>query len=56
VIVAIAMGVLLAGIAGALVAVPLVATLNAVATYLAGEAASPESVPVGEPEPPGNRG
>ena len=56
VIVAIAMGVLLAGIAGALVAVPLVATLNAVATYLAGEAASPESVPVGEPEPPGTRG
>jgi predicted PurR-regulated permease PerM len=54
VIVAIAMGVLLAGIAGALVAVPLVATLNAVATYLAGEAADPESLPVGEPEPPGN--
>jgi predicted PurR-regulated permease PerM len=56
VIVAIAMGVLLAGIAGALVAVPLVATLNAVATYLAGEAASPESIPVGEPEPPGTQG
>lgn len=56
VIVAIAMGVLLAGIAGALVAVPLVATLNAVATYLAGEAASPESVPVGEPRPPGTQG
>jgi predicted PurR-regulated permease PerM len=53
VIVAIAMGVLLAGIAGALVAVPLVASLNAVATYLAGEAASPEAVPVGEPVPPG---
>ena len=56
VIVAIAMGVLLAGIAGALVAVPLVATLNAVATYLAGEAGSPESVPVGEPETPGTQG
>jgi predicted PurR-regulated permease PerM len=35
VIVAIAMGVLVAGIAGALVAVPLVAALNAVAQYLA---------------------
>ncbi len=56
VIVAIAMGVLLGGIAGALVAVPLAATLNAVATYLAGEAASPESIPVGEPEPPGTQG
>jgi predicted PurR-regulated permease PerM len=36
VIVAIAMGVLVAGIAGALLAVPLVAALNAVAQYLAG--------------------
>jgi predicted PurR-regulated permease PerM len=35
VIVAIAMGVLVAGIAGALIAVPLVAALNAVAQYLA---------------------
>ena len=35
VIVAIGMGVLVAGIAGALVAVPLVAALNAVAQYLA---------------------
>jgi len=30
--------------------------LNAVATYLAGEAASPESVPVGDPEPPATTG
>ena len=36
IIVAIAMGVLLAGITGALLAVPLVAALNAVAQYLAG--------------------
>ncbi|HSE09571.1 MAG TPA: AI-2E family transporter [Nocardioidaceae bacterium] len=54
VIVAIAMGVLVAGIAGALVAVPLVATLNAVATYLAAEADGPDSVPVGEPPSDGS--
>lgn len=47
VIVAIAMGVLVAGIAGALIAVPIVAALNAVATYLAGEAA-PSEMPSGE--------
>jgi predicted PurR-regulated permease PerM len=47
VIVAIAMGVLVAGIAGALIAVPVVAALNAVATYLAGEAA-PSEMPIGE--------
>lgn len=47
VIVAIAMGVLVAGIAGALIAVPIVAALNAVATYLAGEAA-PSEMPIGE--------
>lgn len=47
VIIGIAMGVIVAGIAGALIAVPLVAALNAVAGYLAGEAAPEE---VGEPE------
>jgi predicted PurR-regulated permease PerM len=52
VIVAIAMGVLLAGIAGALIAVPLAAALNAVATYLAGQAADPDALPVGDPVPP----
>jgi hypothetical protein len=41
------MGVLVAGIAGALIAVPVVAALNAVATYLAGEAA-PSEMPIGE--------
>lgn len=46
VIVAIGMGVLVAGIAGALVAVPLVAALNAVAEYLAGHTRVGE-----EPEP-----
>ena len=51
VIVAIAMGVLVAGIAGALIAVPIVAALNAVATYLAGEAA-PSEMPVGEATDP----
>ena len=44
VIIAIAMGVLVAGIAGALIAVPLVAALNAVALYLARYAEA-----VGEP-------
>lgn len=39
VLVAIGCGILVAGIAGALVAVPLVATLNAIATHLAREAA-----------------
>jgi len=47
VIVAIAMGVLVGGVAGALIAVPFVAALNAVATYLAGEAA-PSELPIGE--------
>lgn len=42
VIVAIGMGVLVAGIAGALVAVPLVAALNAVAQYLANYSAADE--------------
>jgi len=51
VIVAIAMGVLVAGIAGALIAVPIVAALNAVATYLAGEAA-PSEMPIGEARDP----
>ncbi len=37
VIVAIGCGVLVAGVAGALVAVPLAAALNAVAQYLAGD-------------------
>jgi len=52
VIVAIAMGVLLAGITGALLAVPLVAALNAVAQYLAGytEVGEPvESAAEGDP-------
>ena len=45
VIVAIGMGVLVAGIAGALVAVPLVAALNAVAQYLANYSASTQGRP-----------
>ena len=52
IIVAIAMGVLLAGITGALLAVPLVAALNAVAQYLAGytEVGEPvESAAEGDP-------
>jgi predicted PurR-regulated permease PerM len=54
VIVAIAIGVLVAGIPGALIAVPLVAAVNAVATYLAGEAAAAEEAPAPEAEgPPG---
>jgi predicted PurR-regulated permease PerM len=44
VLVAIGCGVLIAGVAGALVAVPLVAALNAVAQHLAGEAAAPPEV------------
>ena len=55
VIVAIGMGVLVAGIAGALIAVPLVAALNAVASYLAAEAAdtSSEAAAAEAAEPPG---
>ncbi|MGH3372268.1 MAG: AI-2E family transporter, partial [Nocardioidaceae bacterium] len=45
VIIAIAMGVLLAGIAGALIAVPLVAAANAVAQYLAGYTEAAEETP-----------
>jgi len=61
VIVAIGMGVLVAGIAGALLAVPLAAALNAVAQYLAGytevgddpeEAGTPDS----STAPPGAAG
>ncbi len=51
VIVAIAMGVLVAGIAGALVAVPLVASLNAVVLHLADSAQTDreaEELPVGD--------
>jgi putative heme transporter len=53
VIVAIGMGVLVAGIAGALVAVPLVAALNAVAQYLANySAADAEPAPTEVSGPP----
>ena len=48
VIVAIACGVLVAGIAGALIAVPLVAALNAVAQHLAGHTQVGQAPPVGE--------
>jgi predicted PurR-regulated permease PerM len=57
VILAVAMGVLVAGIAGALVAVPLAASLNAVVVYLASapraeaEAEAAKSPPDREPEP-----
>jgi predicted PurR-regulated permease PerM len=47
VLVAIGCGILIAGVAGALVAVPLVAALNAVALHLA-EGAAPEPAPVEE--------
>lgn len=55
VIVAIAMGVLVAGIAGALIAVPLAAALNSVAVFLSAEAAgTPPDVAAAEvTEPPG---
>lgn len=54
VILAIACGVIVAGIAGALTAVPLVAALNAVAQYLSGnttvgEESRPEQLPLGDP-------
>ena len=53
VLVAIGAGVVVAGIAGALVAVPLVAALNAVAVHLAGQEAAPvEEVSPRLPEPP----
>jgi predicted PurR-regulated permease PerM len=55
VIVAIGMGVLVAGVAGALIAVPLVAALNAVVQYLAnhaGTAPDPVTAPApGGPDP-----
>ncbi len=55
VIVAIGMGVLVAGIAGALIAVPLAAALNAVATYLAGQAARAQPEVAAEAtDPPGS--
>ena len=41
VLVAIACGILVAGVAGALIAVPLVAALNAVAVHLSGDGAAP---------------
>jgi predicted PurR-regulated permease PerM len=50
VIVAVACGVLVAGIAGALVAVPLTAALNAVVVYLASAPPPPEEPPEGEAE------
>ncbi|HEY0774676.1 MAG TPA: AI-2E family transporter [Nocardioidaceae bacterium] len=53
VLVAIACGILVAGVAGALIAVPLVAALNAVAVHLSGEAAAPADVVAPElTEPP----
>jgi predicted PurR-regulated permease PerM len=55
VIVAIGIGVLVAGIAGALFAVPLVAALNAVAQYLAGytDVGDPvEAAAASDPAPP----
>jgi predicted PurR-regulated permease PerM len=52
VIVALAAGVVLAGIVGALVAVPLVAVVNTAVRYLV-EHRRDERVPPGEPEPPG---
>jgi predicted PurR-regulated permease PerM len=54
VIVAVAMGVLVAGIAGALVAVPLTASLNAVVVYLASAPRDPDQgspPPDDEPDP-----
>ncbi|HNJ77902.1 MAG TPA: AI-2E family transporter, partial [Marmoricola sp.] len=54
VIVAIAIGVLVAGIPGALIAVPLVASLNAVGLHLAEPPTAeepPDSEPVDTPEP-----
>jgi predicted PurR-regulated permease PerM len=56
VIIAIGMGVLVAGIAGALIAVPLAAALNAVATYLAGESAAEEEAEQAKPAPHGRAG
>ncbi|HEU4514773.1 MAG TPA: AI-2E family transporter [Nocardioidaceae bacterium] len=56
VLVAIACGILVAGVAGALIAVPLVAALNAVAVHLSGETAAPPDVvapELTEPPPPG---
>lgn len=53
VLVAIACGILVAGVAGALIAVPLVAALNAVAVHLSGVAAAPPEVVAPElTEPP----
>jgi len=50
VILAIATGILIAGIAGALVAVPLAAALNAVGQHLAAEGAPPEADEPDEPD------
>lgn len=53
VLVAIACGILVAGVAGALIAVPLVAALNAVSVHLSGDAAAPVDVVAPElTEPP----
>ncbi|HEX5769528.1 MAG TPA: AI-2E family transporter [Nocardioidaceae bacterium] len=53
VLVAIACGILVAGVAGALIAVPLVAALNAVAVHLSGDGAAPADVVAPElTEPP----
>jgi predicted PurR-regulated permease PerM len=53
VLVAIGCGILVAGVAGALVAVPLVAAVNAVALHLSGQAAVPPEVVDASAEPPG---
>lgn len=52
VLVAIGAGIVVAGIAGALVAVPLVAALNAVAVHLSGEGAAPADSAAGGPAEP----
>jgi predicted PurR-regulated permease PerM len=52
VIIALAAGVLVAGIIGALVAVPLAAALNAVVEHLAATAAVDPADPPVEPDPP----
>ncbi len=55
VLIAIGCGILVAGVAGALIAVPLVAALNAIAMHLAGEQPAPaEAVVPRAAEPPGH--
>lgn len=55
VLIAIGCGILVAGVAGALIAVPLVAALNAIAMHLAGEQPAPaEAVAPATAQPPGH--